>query len=109
MDLYFVPNDPEMTTLVTTDGVAKYRVTTSKAGAFHTNPAITRVCKQVNAATNTSVVGEILWRRWGSHPIVRSSVFDGVEQKIEIRELLYKLGSTFSTYVPLRQSSYLET
>ena len=97
MNLYFVPDDPERTTLVSADGIAQYRIVTSKAGAIR-SPAVTRISRQSDTAAN-SVVGEVEWRRWGSHAIVRSNVFDGVDQKIEIRELLYKIGSTFSTYV----------
>lgn len=93
--LYFIPNNPERTTLVSTNGVAQYRVITSKAGALR-SPAITRVSRPADTVAN-GIVGEIEWRRWGSHPVVRSNVFDGVDQKIEIRELLYKVGSTFST------------
>ncbi len=96
MNLYFVPNDPEKTVLVSTNGIAHYRITTTKAGALR-SPAITRISRPADTASN-SLVGEIEWRRgWGSHAIARSNVFDGVEQKIEIRELLYKVGSTFST------------
>ncbi|KAI0345212.1 hypothetical protein BDW22DRAFT_1390641 [Trametopsis cervina] len=95
MNLYFVPNDPEKTTLVSTNGIAQYRVVTSKAGAFK-SPSVTRVNRPAETVRDT-VVGEVEWRRWGFHPQVRSNVFDGVDQKIEIRELLYKVGSTFST------------
>lgn len=98
MNLYFVPNDPEKTTLVSANGVAQYRITTSKAGAFR-SPAVTRICGPADKTTG-NVVGEIEWRRWGAHPVVRSNVFDGAEQTLEVRELLYKLGSTFSTCVP---------
>ena len=97
MNLYFVPNDPENTTLVSANGIAQYRITTSKAGAFR-SPAVTTISRPAGPAAG-SIVGEIEWRRWGAHPLVRSNVFDGVEQTIEVRELLYKLGSTFSTYV----------
>ena len=95
MNLYFTPNDPEHTTLVSTNGVAQYRILTSKAGAIQ-SPAITRINRPADSFLD-SVVGEIEWRRYGFHPIVRSHVFDGSHQKIEIRELLYKIGSTFST------------
>ena len=95
---YFIPNDPESTTLVASDGVPKYRVLTSKCGALRRSPAITRISRPADSTMN-STVGEIEWRRWGGHPVVRSTVFDGSNQKIAVRELLYKLGSTFSTYV----------
>ena len=97
MNLYFVPNDPEKTTLVSANGVAQYQITTSKAGAFR-SPAVTRISRPAGTTANI-IVGDIEWRRWGAHPVVRSNAFDGVEQTLEVRELLYKLGSTFSTYV----------
>ena len=37
----------------------------------------------------------------GVERVAVSTVFDGTEQTLEVRELLYKLGSTFSTYVIL--------
>ena len=99
MNLYFVPNDPENTTLVSANGLAQYRVVTSKAGAFR-SPSVTTITRPADTAGNNAV-GEVEWKRWGGHPVVRSTVFDGTEQTLEVRELLYKLGSTFSTYVIL--------
>ncbi|KAI0693725.1 hypothetical protein BC835DRAFT_1507621 [Cytidiella melzeri] len=95
MNLYFVPNDPEKTTLVSTNGVAQYRIVTSRAGALK-SPAVTRVNRPSDSLLD-SIVGEVEWRRYGRHPLVRSHVFDGTDQKIEIRNLLYKIGSAFST------------
>lgn len=95
MNLYLVPNDPEHTTFVSATGVPKYRVMTSEPGKFR-SPAVTRISRPADTAAN-SIVADIEWRRWRAHPVVRSHVFDGTAQKIEVRELLYKLGSTFST------------
>lgn len=95
MNLYFVPNDPEKTTLVSANGIAQYKIATSAAGALK-SPAVTRIHRPAQSPAD-SVIGEVHWRRWGFHPVVRTHVFDGVQQKIEVRELLYKLGSTFST------------
>ncbi|EKM55947.1 uncharacterized protein PHACADRAFT_256916 [Phanerochaete carnosa HHB-10118-sp] len=95
MNLYLIPNDPEQTTLVSANGVAQYRVLTSKAGALR-SPAVTRITRPADSAANAGVA-EVEWRRWGAHPVVRTHVFDGEAQTLEVRELLYKLGSTFST------------
>lgn len=95
MNLYFIPNDPERTTLVSANGIAQYKVVTSQAGAFK-SPSVTRINRPAGCSAD-SVIGEVHWRRWGFHPVVRTHVFDGVQQQIEVRELLYKLGSTFST------------
>ncbi|GJF00580.1 hypothetical protein PsYK624_168730 [Phanerochaete sordida] len=97
MNLYLIPNDPERTTLVSANGVAQYRVTTAKASALR-SAALTRIERPAADATRgAGTVAEVEWRRWGAHACVRSSVFDGDEQTLEVRELLYKLGSTFST------------
>ncbi len=95
MNLYFVPNDPEHTTLVSANGVAQYRITTSSASALRVkSPSVTRITRPSNSVVT---VGEVEWRRCGFHPVVRSHVFDGKDQCIEVRELLYKVGGTFST------------
>lgn len=91
MNLYLIPNDPMQTTLVSADGVAQYRVATT-AGSGLRRTAVTRIARPVEGT-----VAEVEWRRWGAHPVVRSRVFDGEDQTLEVRELLYKLGSTFST------------
>ena len=104
--LYFIPNDPESTTLVSPKGVAQYRVLTSKAAAILRSPAVTRISRNSGDASTTTTIGVVEWRKWGGHPVVRSTVFDGNEQKIAVRELLYKLGSTFSTYVPFPHKSH---
>ena len=104
--LYFIPNDPESTTLVSPKGVAQYRVLTSKAAAILRSPAVTRISRNSGDASTTTTIGVVEWRKWCGHPVVRSTVFDGNEQKIAVRELLYKLGSTFSTYVPFPHKSH---
>ncbi|OSX64850.1 hypothetical protein POSPLADRAFT_1136267 [Postia placenta MAD-698-R-SB12] len=94
IDLYLVPNNPERTTLVSTVGVAYYQVTTTKSQPFG-GPAISRIRKPADTE-GESIVAEIHWRRWGAHPIVRSRVFDGSEQELLVKELLYKAGNRFS-------------
>jgi len=95
MNLYLVPNDPERAVLVSTNGVAQYKVTTSKPGLFG-SPAITTIMRPADNEAD-SLVAEIEWRRWGKHPVVRSNVFDGSSEELEVREFLYKVGSTFSS------------
>ena len=96
MHLYLVPNDPERTTLVSAYGDALYKVVTSSPLPF-AGPPVSRIQRPADSESD-SLVAEIEWRRWGAHPIVRSSAFDGSDQKLEIRELLYKQGKkrTFS-------------
>ena len=97
MNLYFVPNDPENTTLVSANGVAQYRVITSKPSALR-GTSVTTITRPSDKPSAT-VLARIDWKKWGGHPLVRSSIFDGTETRLEVRELLYKVGSTFSTYV----------
>ncbi|GBE82691.1 hypothetical protein BKA93DRAFT_726558 [Sparassis latifolia] len=94
MNLYFVPNDPEHTTLVSTNGIAHYQVATTKGSTFG-GPAVT-VIKRPADSEMDSVVAEVEWRRWGAHPVVRSNVFDGQIQELKVCDFLYKLGSHFS-------------
>ncbi|OCH85228.1 hypothetical protein OBBRIDRAFT_785157 [Obba rivulosa] len=94
LSLYLVPNDPERTTLVSPTGEGIYQVTTSKPRTLG-GPAVT-VLKRRAHSTGDSVVAEIEWRRWGAHPVVRSSIFDGVLQKLKIHDLLHNKGGRFS-------------
>ncbi|KAL4242486.1 protein of unknown function DUF6593 [Abortiporus biennis] len=93
MNLYFNPNDPMKTAIVSANGIPQYRISTSKAHTFG-SPSTTLIQRPVE----NEVVAEILWKRGpGRHPVVRSNVFDGQSQEIEIREFLYKMGSAFSS------------
>ncbi|CCM05035.1 uncharacterized protein FIBRA_07237 [Fibroporia radiculosa] len=95
MRLYLVHNDPERMTLVSAEGVAHYQVTTSKSHTFG-GPAVSRIRRPAQTESE-SLVAEIEWRRlWGAHPIVRSRVFDGSDQELLVKELLYKVGNKFS-------------
>jgi len=99
MNLYLVPNDPGKTVFVSADGVAHYRVTTRRKHIFGAplcqiyQPASP---SSLSSSADDRLVGEIEWKRW-SHPVVRSDVFDGTMQELELREFLYKLGRKFST------------
>ncbi|KAH9948116.1 hypothetical protein B0H21DRAFT_735446 [Amylocystis lapponica] len=95
MNLYLVPNDPERTTLVSANGIAYYQVATTVSRPFG-GPSVSRI-KRPAESEGDSIVAEVEWRRWGAHPIVRSNVFDGSDQELEVRELLYKRGKTFSS------------
>ena len=96
LHLYLVPNDPEWTTLVSDNGVAHYKVTTTRAHALA--PAVTRILRPA-ASAREAAVAEVEWRRFGAHPVVRSNVFDGAARQLQVRELLYKLGHHFTMCV----------
>ncbi len=93
MRLYLVPNDPERTTLVSANGVAHYKVHTAKAHRF--GPSVLSIRRSADEEVD-SVVGEVEWRRFGAHPVVRSNVFDGTLQEMEVRNFLYKPGHRFT-------------
>ncbi|KAI0781400.1 hypothetical protein BD413DRAFT_667306 [Trametes elegans] len=93
MRLYLVPNDPEHTTLVSPNGVAQYQVNTAKAHRLA--PPVLSIRRPAENEPD-SVVAEIEWRRFGAHPVVRSNVFDGTGQEMEVRDFLYKLGHHFT-------------
>ncbi|PCH38414.1 hypothetical protein WOLCODRAFT_66498 [Wolfiporia cocos MD-104 SS10] len=95
MNLYLVPNDPELMTLVSANGVAQYQVTTTKPHIIGGH-YVSRIRRPAETECE-SFVAEINWRKWGSHSIVRSYVFDGSEQELLVKELLYKNRKGFST------------
>ena len=100
MHLYFVPNDPERTTLVSSTGDALYQIVTSSPLPF-AGPPVSRIKRPADCEAD-SIVAEIEWRRWGAHPIVRSSVFNGAVKVLQVRQLLFKQSkmSRFSAYAP---------
>ncbi|KAL7283004.1 hypothetical protein ACG7TL_002428 [Trametes sanguinea] len=93
MRLYLVPNDPERTTLVSANGVAHYQVNTVKA---HRLSAPVLSIRRPAETQNESLVAEVEWKRFGAHPVVRSHIFDGTMQEMEVRDFLYKLGHHFT-------------
>ena len=90
MRLYFVPNDPERTTFVSANGVPHYQVTT---GTTARGSRVLRIRRPAECEAE-SVVGEVEWPAWrfGAHAVVRSNVFDGTMQELEVRAFLYKMG-----------------
>lgn len=95
MNLYLVPNNPCKTVLVSNNGTAQYRITTRRKHLFGA-PLCHIYCPATSPSGQDRLVAEIEWKRW-SHPVVRSDVFDGTMQEMELREFLYKLGRKFST------------
>ncbi|EMD34404.1 hypothetical protein CERSUDRAFT_158863 [Gelatoporia subvermispora B] len=93
LSLYLVPNDPERTTLVSEAGEGIYQITTSRPQAF--GPAVTMIKRRAHSLGD-SIVAEIEWRRWGAHPVVRASIFDGVHQKLKVHDLLHNKSGRFS-------------
>lgn len=93
MRLYFVPNDPERTTLVSANGVAHYQVSTTRTHRLA--PTILHIRRSGDSEAD-SFVADIDWKHFGAHPTVRTSVLDGMMEELQVRQLLYKLGKHFS-------------
>lgn len=97
--LYFVPNDPCKSVIVSSNGTAQYRITTTRKHVL--GAPLLQIHRPMSSAARESyepsfLVAEIEWKRW-SQPVVRSSVFDGRMHEIELRDFLYELGARFST------------
>lgn len=88
MNLYLVHNDPERTTLVSSNGVAHYQVRTIRT-SFLTGAAVSKIIRPA-PTTGESIVAEIEWNGWGKAPVVRSNTFDGTVQELPVEEFLYK-------------------
>lgn len=93
MELYFIRNDSEKSTLVSPNGLAHYQIFTTKGQPFG-KPATTLIQRCADPGVDEAIA-EIEWKRW-SHPIVKSNIFDGRNQELEVREFLYKIGGSFS-------------
>ncbi|KAI0737872.1 hypothetical protein C8Q80DRAFT_1114190 [Daedaleopsis nitida] len=93
MRLYFSPNNPERTTLVSPNGVLQYQVTTTRAHRLA--PPVLRIRRPADNEQD-SLVAAVEWRRLGAHAVVRSNIFDGTMLELEVRVFLYKLGHHFT-------------
>lgn len=93
---YLSPNDIENTLLVSSDGVVRYKVKTLKPSLLHS--CARTIIESPEGANGVRSVAVIKWRRW-SHPSVKTSIFDGTDQEMELREFLYKLDGKFTSYV----------
>ncbi|THV07997.1 TonB box-containing protein [Dendrothele bispora CBS 962.96] len=71
MDLFLVPDNPEHTTLVSTNGVAHYQVNTSKSR--HGGQRKTRIQRPAESH-EASIVADIDWGTWDVPTVVRSSL-----------------------------------
>ncbi|KAF9072895.1 TonB box-containing protein [Rhodocollybia butyracea] len=67
MDLFLVPNNPENTVLVSTNGVAHYQIATTKISHGRRVSKIQRPAESEEA----SVVAEVDWGNWDKPTVVR--------------------------------------
>lgn len=88
MELYLVPNNPEQTVLVSTNGVAHYQVQTTKTSRGRRITKIRRPAESEEA----SVVAVVYWKHWDKPTVVRHCplVSGDVKNGILASEFLYK-------------------
>ena len=100
MDLYLIPDDPEHTVLVSSNGVAHYKIRTVG------RPKIS-VLQRPADCEEESIVAEIEWRSWDSPSMIRSPLFsspggipgrDGIG--VVLNSFLFRKGR-FGQYVSL--------
>lgn len=70
MDLYLIPDNPEHTILVSSNGVAHYKIRTVGKVSVLQRPA---------DSEEESIVAEIEWRKWDTPTIIRSALFGASE------------------------------
>ncbi len=83
MDLFLVPNNPEHTVLVSTNGVAHYQVNTVKTRGRR----ISRIQRPAESE-EASFVAEIEWGNWDKPTVVRCPLVS--HDSILAAEFLYK-------------------
>lgn len=93
MNLYFSPNDPGETMLVSDDGIVHYKIVTAKRNVI--GSCARTIIERPEEVNGSRAVAVIKWRRW-SHPSVMTHIFDGIKQEMDLREFLYKLGGKFT-------------
>lgn len=82
MDLYFVPDDPEHTLLVSANGVPHYQIDTDEP--FEDMPCITLI-QRPGASPEESIVAEIEWRNRDTPTILRCPLLNGAAQYVGVR------------------------
>jgi len=75
MDLYLIPDNPEHTILVSSNGVAHYKIRTASKISVLQRPAD---CEE------ESIVAEIEWRNWDTPTIIKSTLFGASEDAVGI-------------------------
>jgi hypothetical protein len=94
MDLFLVPNNPERTVLVSSNGVAHYQVRTSKILG---GSRVSRIQRPAESEED-SIVAEIEWKSWNAPTVVRSHLLGGLGRSVcmgiglRATEFLYKRG-----------------
>lgn len=92
MDLFLIPNNPEKTVIVSPNGVAHYKVATSKNKA---GVKVSRIQRPAETEEE-SVVAEIEWKHWDRPTVVRSCLHGGLGEeqtrkgRVQAMDFLYK-------------------
>ncbi|PPQ70912.1 hypothetical protein CVT24_009974 [Panaeolus cyanescens] len=79
MDLYFVPNDIEYTTLFSANGVPHYRIRTL---VNNKGPRVTLILRPSQESSFDTLIAEIEWKDWDTPGIIRSPLFSGAGQEM---------------------------
>ncbi|PPQ67674.1 hypothetical protein CVT25_012702 [Psilocybe cyanescens] len=82
MDLYFIPDDPEHTLLVSANGVPHYQIDTDEP--FEEQPCITLI-QRPGASPEDSIVAEIEWRNRETPTILRCPLLGDAGQCVGMR------------------------
>ena len=101
MDLYLIPDNPEHTILVSSNGVAHYQIRTVG------KPKVS-VLQRPADCEEESIVAEIEWRSWDSPTMIRSTLLGASDDAIGrygdlgvlLTNFLFRKGR-FGQYVPV--------
>jgi hypothetical protein len=96
MELYLIPNDPVNTTFISSDGILRYWVrTTRPISSLRTcSSVIQRPSARENNGQET--LGEITWGGFGKRSIIHSDLFKGRTDvgggnAVRVKDLLWKI------------------
>jgi hypothetical protein len=96
MELYLVPNDPVNTTLVSSDGILRYWVrTTRPLSSLRTCSSIIQR-PSARESYEQETLGEIIWGGLGRRSVVHSDLFKGRasvagSNTVRVKDLLWKI------------------
>jgi hypothetical protein len=101
MELYLIPNDPVNTTLISSDGILRYWVRTSRP--LSSLRACSSIIQRPSAhdKNEQEVLGKITWGGFGRHSVIHSDLFKGRPEgaggkAVRVKDLLWKI-NTFGT------------
>lgn len=98
MELYLIPNDPVNTTLISSDGILRYWVRTSRP--LSSLRACSSIIQRPSAhdKNEQETLGQITWGGLGRHSVVHSDLFKGRTEgaggkAVRVKDLLWKINT----------------